>query len=458
MRGIRAVVGALGLLSLLGYTLGFPRIGGLGEQTHVVYVGLFTCLFVLYLTAAWAVLRRRSEDRILLGMILAFGLLFRLLVLPSPIVLSSDIYRYLWDGRVHWAGINPYRYPPAAPELVPLRDRAIHPQINRPDKRTVYPPGAEAAFALVATVAPGSILGWRLFILACEVATGVLLLRLLRRMAVPATTVVLYAWAPLVVFEGVQAGHVDFVLLPAILLALWWRQEGRMVPAGVALGIAILIKLYPAVLLVAWWRRGDWRFAGACAAVVAAGYCPYLLGVGTGVVGFLPQYLGSGEDFNVGLRFFLTQAIGLTGEAARGVAMGLLFMALLLVLLKIGKDQHESAIGVFRAGMGAAAAYLVLTPTAMHAWYAVWILLFLTIRPSAAWLWFTGAVALSYLKYASEPMVVPLWARLLEFLPLYVLLAWEWLTGQSFWVSTSYHREWRLAYARSCASRTPKSP
>ena len=27
-------------------------------------------------------------------------------------LLSSDIYRYVWDGKVQAAGINPYRYVP----------------------------------------------------------------------------------------------------------------------------------------------------------------------------------------------------------------------------------------------------------------------------------------------------------------------------------------------------------
>ena len=40
---------------------------------------------------------------------------------PRPI-LSSDVYRYVWDGRVEAAGINPYRYVPADPQLAPLRD------------------------------------------------------------------------------------------------------------------------------------------------------------------------------------------------------------------------------------------------------------------------------------------------------------------------------------------------
>jgi hypothetical protein len=422
----RGLVAGLGLLSLIGYAAGFRRVAVLGEGAHQAYVGLFAALFLVYLVTAWLVCRRASDDRILLALILGFGLAFRVTMLPTPVLLSSDPYRYLWDGRVQRAGVNPYRYAPAAPELAPLRDAEVHPLINRPAKRTIYPPGAEAAFALVAAIAPSSMVAWRLFILACEVATGALLLLLLRRLAMPASRVVLYAWTPLAVFEGVQAAHVDVVFLPALLLALAWRQGGSMGIAGAALGAAILIKLYPAALLLAWRRRGEWRFPLACAVVVAAGYLPYGVGVGTGVLGFLPEYFGSGEDFNVGLRFFLTEAIGLGGEVARGTVMLLLFCALAVVLAWIGRGLEESPAGVCRAGMAAVSAYLVLVPTAMHPWYVLWMLPFLTVRVSFAWLWFSGAVSLSYLKYHWDPAGFPLWLRVVEFFPLYALLAWEW--------------------------------
>jgi hypothetical protein len=34
----------------------------------------------------------------------------------------DDLYRYVWDGRVQAAGLNPYSYAPADPELAALRD------------------------------------------------------------------------------------------------------------------------------------------------------------------------------------------------------------------------------------------------------------------------------------------------------------------------------------------------
>jgi hypothetical protein len=59
----------------------------------------------------------------------------------------------------------------------------------------------------------------------------------------------------------------------------------------------------------------------------------------------------------------------------------------------------------------------------MHPWYVVWIVPFLCVHPSPAWLWFSGAVTLSYVAYVVEPMPLPWWAWLLEYGPLYALLA-----------------------------------
>lgn len=419
-RGVLALVGAA---SVAGYALDLHARFGSDLSVLSAYVGLFGVLFAGYLVATLAVLGWAPHDRGTVVLVLGFALAFRVAALTGPVVTSSDVFRYLWDGRVQVrGGMSPYRHPPSAPELAGLRDAAIHPAINRPDKPTVYPPGAQALFALAAVVAPDSLVGWRLLLLAGDAATAVLLLAVLRRAGVPPGSVVVWAWAPLAVFETAQAGHVDGAVPPLVLLALRWRQERRLARAGAALGAAVLIKLYPAVLLVAWWRRGDRRLPLACAAVAAAGYLAYAWPVGRHVLGFLPEYLGPAEDFNVGLRHFLTEAIGLHGAGARALAMVALGGALLVALLVIAARREETPSGVLRAGAAAAAAYLVLAPTPMHPWYAVWILPFVAARPSAAWLWFTGAVSLSYLAYVVKPAPFPLWLRIVQYVPLWALL------------------------------------
>jgi hypothetical protein len=419
--GSPAVFAVLGACSAAIYA-GAPAVAArLGIERLAAHPATVAVLFVPYLAALWLA-GRPPPARGGLAVVLAFGLLFRVLMLPTPVYLSSDLYRYLWDGRVQLAGVSPYRHPPAAPALAHLRDAEVHPRINRPGARTVYPPASQWLFALAAAIAPGSVLGWRLLILASEGVTVALLLALLGRLGAPATAVVAYAWSPLAVFEGVQAGHVDAAMLPVVLLALLLRQGGAPLGAGVTLGVAVLMKLYPAVLLPAWWRRGDWRFPAAAAVTVGLGYAPHVAALGTGALGFLPEYFGSPEDHNIGLRALLTHPFGLTGELARGVAMMLLFAGMAAALAVIGRRAPRDALGLWRASALAIGAYLLLLPTAMHPWYVIWSVPFLCVHPAPAWLWFSGAVTLSYLAYVVAPAPLPWWAWLAEYGPLYALL------------------------------------
>ncbi|HSE38288.1 MAG TPA: hypothetical protein VLG74_13375, partial [Blastocatellia bacterium] len=76
---------------------------------------------VIYLAVAWLSLRSKdSRSILLLGLV--FAVLFRLSIIFFPPYLSDDIYRYIWDGRVQAAGVNPYRYIPAEEPLAQLRD------------------------------------------------------------------------------------------------------------------------------------------------------------------------------------------------------------------------------------------------------------------------------------------------------------------------------------------------
>ena len=92
----------------------------------------------------------------------------RLALLFVEPYLSTDIYRYVWDGRVQAAGINPYRHVPSAPEVAHLRDAAIFPNINRADYAvTIYPPAAQAIFLAVTRLGE-SVVAMKLGLLAFE--------------------------------------------------------------------------------------------------------------------------------------------------------------------------------------------------------------------------------------------------------------------------------------------------
>jgi alpha-1,6-mannosyltransferase len=240
-----------------------------------------------------------------LAIIVGAALTMRLLALFAPPILSTDIFRYVWDGMVQGVGINPYRYVPADPALAFLRDAQVYPFINRADYAvTIYPPVAQAFFFLVTRVS-ASPLAIKLALVACEGATLLALVGLLRLTGQPATRVAAYAWHPLPVWEIAGQGHIDGLVVALSMLGLWLALVlGRRYAGATAIVLAALTKPFALIALPGLWRPWDWRMVGLVPLVIAIAYLPYL-SVGSGVLGFLAtgyadeQGLASGWGFTV---------------------------------------------------------------------------------------------------------------------------------------------------------------
>src|SRR5262249_17954162 len=167
-------------------------------------IGVFLLLqAVPYAIATWLVLRG-AADRVAngraLATILLVGIAMRCLLLPGTPV-SNDLFRYIWDGRVQAAGINPYFHVPSAEVLTPLRDGAIYPYINRADYApTIYPPTSQIVFYLVTRISEAPI-AMKAAMLAFEALAVWAMLRLLALRGLPRSRILLYAWHPLPVWE-----------------------------------------------------------------------------------------------------------------------------------------------------------------------------------------------------------------------------------------------------------------
>ncbi len=160
MRGragpVLAGLGAALLLAIGACRLVLPAgaYGDLPREAAWRYIGCALAAGAVYLGAV-ALVRAWPVPRWSLGLALAAGLAARLLVLAGPPLMSTDLYRYVWDGRVQAAGINPYLYIPADPALAGLRDEgggaeAIFANMNRADTApTIYPPAAQLLFAAI---------------------------------------------------------------------------------------------------------------------------------------------------------------------------------------------------------------------------------------------------------------------------------------------------------------------
>jgi alpha-1,6-mannosyltransferase len=240
------------------------------------------------LTIAAAYVAERVPTTRALWLILGLAILLRGFVLLFDPLLSSDIYRYVWDGKIQAAGINPYRYFPAQDALMALRDATIFPHINRADYAvTIYPPVAEFFFLVVTRVGE-NVTVMRLALLGCEAVSVAVIMLLLKRMQRPLTRVVAYVWHPLPIWEIANSGHVDALMVSLMLLGLWIALSGRALRGAVLIALAALVKPFAAPALAVIWRPWDWKMPLVVIATAALCYLPYL-SVGSGVFGFLTK-------------------------------------------------------------------------------------------------------------------------------------------------------------------------
>lgn len=412
---------AWGLLVLLGFAeLALCFYGAHAQNRHRITTAYVTALaqavpYLLACALAWRWRRTTSPrgrpaagQRTFFWTAVLFALGFRLVVgFGTRPYLSTDVYRYVWNGRVQAAGINPYRYPPDDPALADRRDAEVFPRINRPDARTIYPPGAEALFFVASGFGRGGVGTVKLAMVALEALALWALCRLLDGFGQPRERALLYAWHPLAVWEFAGSGHVDAAVIACVALALLLvcrrhqrRRGWTEALTGVALAGATLVKLFPLALFPALYRRWGWRLPAALAAVVAAFYAPHFWAVGWRTVfDFLLHGYAAEEGIRNGERFFLLAlAQRLTGQRMPLVGFELFAAAVLGVLAAwcLWTPPRDALSPVRRAAALATVFNVLLSPG--YAWYFVWLVPFLVFLPRPSLWWLTCA---SFVLYAN---------------------------------------------------------
>ena len=128
-----------------------------GKPNAKSFLVLFGLLFVCYALALRSVLRPHpTSSPVVVRTVLILSVVFRAGLLFASPVLSDDLYRYLWDGRILLSGENPYRYPPRSEELRGLRDD-VYERLGHREIRTIYPPAAQAIFAAGSVFGAGAV-------------------------------------------------------------------------------------------------------------------------------------------------------------------------------------------------------------------------------------------------------------------------------------------------------------
>lgn len=267
-------------------------------------VALFTVAGIGYLVVCWQTIWKDAPVPGAgamsrgLKIVFGFGVLFRLVLLFSVPIQEVDLFRYIWDGTVVSLGISPYEYSPQEVELFPTRgvpnyrtrlvERedlarlskiAASPEmvkafslVHFEQYTTPYPLINQAPFALASVIgrAIGTFWGviWAMkgVLILFDLATAMLLVRLLKRLSLPPIWVVAYLWCPLLLKEIANSGHLDsivvFLTTAAVYLmtTTYWQSADctpsvsiyRSCRVGLVLALAVAAKLFPVVLVPIW--------------------------------------------------------------------------------------------------------------------------------------------------------------------------------------------------------------
>lgn len=413
-----------------------------------IFIVLFTMAFFIYLAVVVRIGKNPANVKSF-GIVILFSILFRLILLPSVAIHESDFYRYLWDGKSFKNGINPFKYAPAEvssekagtnqeiKRLKELRDKnpLYFERINHKGVPTIYPPVAQAVFAVSSIIKEDSIFVLKSIFVFFDILAVVAIGLLLTHFKMNPSLSLVYGWSPLVLKEIANSGHYDSVTIFLMLLSLYLLVKNKVLAGTISLACACLTKFYPALLLPLYIERIRVRHLFIFAVGVIGMYLPFFIWGHAGIdkvfagLGIYSQkwvYNGSlfvivqsvlnMLHFRVISDLFLTKLI--TG------------LAFAILLLYWTLKRSDKPLDLMKKTLFVLVALFLLNPVG-EPWYFCWAIPFLCFFPYCSLLLLSWLLVFSYLSFAHDygtmrvgNLEIPM-LNAIQYVPFFLFFIWE---------------------------------
>jgi len=415
---LAALIGAA-LLYIRATSIGFVLGTDTFSHPYKSFVALLIlggCLWMLFIPLITRLIQRIKRSTLsMVWSVLFLGVVFRVLFFGSTPIYEDDWNRYLWDGIVTVEGHNPYQHPPSLTwevdentpsDILALRqisdenDR-IAARINNPDLTTIYPPVAVGLFSLATIIKPASLDALRGVYLGLDLVSFWLLVKTLTAYGRDRLWAAIYWLNPMLIYSVYNAGHMDIILVPCLLAALW-AVKTRPLWAGLALGVAGAVKFWPLLLgpvLLRHYRHKPLIFisAGALAGLACLALTlPMLMSLGenSGLLAYSETWQRSSFLFDHWLSLW-SLVVDDAGRAARlSLAVALTVLSFWLALQpEIKGNNLPGALLILPLAL------FLISPTG-YPWYVLWFLVFLPFFPLYGAALLTVTVTLYYVRFA----------------------------------------------------------
>ncbi len=362
---------------------------------------------------------------VLVGIFLRLMLAF---MLPN---LSDDVYRFIWDGQLLAAGLDPFEQLPseiAASGVFPGgTSELLYEQLNSPDYFTVYPPLMQYIFFAAARISGDSIFYNVLFLRSIIIIAEIAVLYLFYRKDPGNRNLLFYALNPAVILEFTGNLHFESLMLFLIVACAWYFVSSP-VRSGLSFGLAIAVKLVPLifgpVLLFSQPLRKSLKFFGAASLALLLIFIPLF---GQELVGGMQESLTlyfKKFEFNASI-YYVIRAVGFWRFGYNDIAFIGPFLAwtslILIIVISWRMRAYRNTDLLTAAGI-ILTVYLFMATT-VHPWYVVTaagLMVFSKYRYAAVW---SYTVMFSYMGYTANGYELnELWLIMEYFIVLIVLL------------------------------------
>jgi alpha-1,6-mannosyltransferase len=429
----------LGCLQLIVY-FNLYHTGNLGKAI-TAFIENYALLFAFYILTILFYRRYFSNgsSRPLRILLLLFPILFRILMILSVASLSTDIFRYMWDGMLLGNGVDPYRYVPSSQELDRFKSVSYFEAYDHKSEFTIYPPLGQFFFATCYLLFGNSMLGLKSLVSIVDLLNGLLIVAILMKSGGDTFRAyfgaLVYLWNPLVIVEFSNSGHVDALAIFFLLLSIYCLFALSIPSSATLLAMSFLTKWIPAVTIPIFWKYFlNEKSSSFWKAVVSTALVTTII--------VLPFYLSSGLGFIMSMAYFtanwrfestLSRLIVFVGNFS---GSGELFMAkvisyaifIAIYVAVLGKARLYRAIKTIDCSILILALFYLITP-AVYPWYATWLVALVSLTKIDLRTWigvaFTGTAVVNYLQQFYPLSQTQFWvAYIIWFVPVFAIIGY----------------------------------
>lgn len=416
----------------------------LNSYTLAIWLTLSILLFLISIYFINSISTLLENDFGYFALIIGF-IIGVILSLSQP-NLSSDLYRYLFDGYLLNKGYSPYQYAPNSPVIANVvKGFPWLSLINHAQYTDEYPPVMLFFTWMIILLTGTSVFLWKIVMTILVLCSGFIIRKLLAIFNKNPIFIILWSWNPIVLLEFSENGHNDIIGIFLFLLAVLFLYKSnnisdiQIIVSSLFWVLSIGCKFFP-ILMIPFFLKRLKRVGFISTSIFLILLSILVLSIqiysGSSILDVVLFFRFNGMIYEF-LTLFISTVISTFANVFNSsfylnittirffVSIFLFMLTSLLIIIYLlifyfFIKKGDNYLPFFLAGI-AFFTFLLLSPS-LHPWYVIWSLpLFMLTKPRLYSFWVLNVMILfSYLFYVClcENMLF----LFLEFIPVYIFL------------------------------------